>query len=128
MPPECHDNIAPETLGESISNLNRALSRLADLSDARPEFQRQLAPVIARNSRHIRITFFSAAMHGGFRMSNRLYAACYAAQRISIALAQAESSVASDPELAGAIVQCQAACGRLIQAFEAEADRLDAAA
>ena len=38
-------------------------------------------------------------------MSNRLYAACYAAQRISIALAQAENSVASDPELAGAIVR-----------------------
>ena len=60
-------------------------------------------------------------------MSNRLYAACYADQRISIALAQAESSVASDPELAGAIDQCQAACGRLIQAFETEANRLDAA-
>ena len=64
--------------------------------------------------RHIRMSGITALPHGDFHLASRRHAACHAATRISVIIAETQTG----DNLAGAAQRTQAAAGRLIKEFE----------
>lgn len=63
-----------------------------------------------------------ALPHGDFHLASSMYAACHAATRISVIIAETETG--DNPDAAGAAQRAQAVAGRLIKEFETTSDLL----
>ena len=105
---------------QRVKDLSAALDAFTDTipQSSRPS----TAFRIRTESRHIRMSGITALLHRDFQLVSRMYAACHAATRISVIIAETETG--NNPDAAGAAQQAQAAAGRLIKEFETVADLL----